>query len=913
MKKKIKKGLLAVLLAWSMLTSQALPSFASEFSDGDPQIPSEDFGTEMSDFESTASGSSSESGNIWAESASGSDSTWTQSSSESEENVAEESLYESVEEATVSEEKALGETSGALQENMAGEQPGDFAEGEAEGDFAAAEDTAESSGIRYIKGRPLTEEEIARQKEMEILTGGMVMPDETELAPESRSVSYLMAFAAAQPDKYDAREKNLVTPVKNQNQGTSLGICWAFTMASLMETSLLKKGYGTYDLSEEHLAYFLYNHVDDPLGNTPNDHTYQIKNGVINSKEGYHNGGNGHMAINHLATWSGMTTEADVPLPGRSPAAVPEDAKAYHVAAHLRNAYRSAYTVARAKSLISTYGSAGVHVYYASNYYNYDTAAYAYPEKHAINHMVTLVGWDDTYSKDNFSSSSGVSADGAWIAKNSWGTGWGDEGYFYISYQDPTLAALVTTDAAVETSYPNNYFYDGSALDVSVSLQPGESVANVYTVKTDGAHTEVLGEAGVYINSENSKYTIQVFTNLKDPSDPSSGTLAASQSNIFQSYGGIRTWNLPEVTLLPGTSFAIVLTNAADSGVLKVQAEADVDQLDEAKLSGIRSEADIKSGQSFYSAGSLTNWQDLANGTVCADAKSIRGVPVCMRLKAHTRTTQELPAMALSAEKEECKVGASVDVNISMAPQTAGGDWYMVSSDHPEIASAVMSGENGIRITGNAPGTAVITCQSRLMPSLTRTMSVEVSFAATSCSVKAASSGYNTVSWKQIPGAAGYYVYRRPVGGGWSRIGTVTKSTVVSYQDKKAKTLTAYEYCVRAYRSVNGKTVKSAYTVSKKVITAPAKQKIKKLTSVSNGIKITWTAQKKASGYRVYRKKKNGKWVLLKEITKGTTASYTDKKAKKKVTYYYAVRAFVKEPDGSKLPGLYTAKSGKRT
>lgn len=34
-------------------------------------------------------------------------------------------------------------------------------------------------------------------------------------------------------------------------------MCWAFGMASLLETSLLSQGLGTYDLSEEHLAYFL--------------------------------------------------------------------------------------------------------------------------------------------------------------------------------------------------------------------------------------------------------------------------------------------------------------------------------------------------------------------------------------------------------------------------------------------------------------------------------------------------------------------------------------------------------------------------------------------------------------------------------------------------------------------------------
>ena len=66
--------------------------------------------------------------------------------------------------------------------------------------------------------------------------------------------------------------------------------------------------------------------------------------------------------------------------------------------------------------------------------------AYVRPDNNELwaNHAVTIVGWDDNYSKDNFLIT--PPGDGAWIVKNSWVSEWGDNGYMYVSYYDGSLS-----------------------------------------------------------------------------------------------------------------------------------------------------------------------------------------------------------------------------------------------------------------------------------------------------------------------------------------------------------------------------------------------------------------------------------------------------------------------------------------
>ena len=52
------------------------------------------------------------------------------------------------------------------------------------------------------------------------------------------------------------------------------------------------------------------------------------------------------------------------------------------------------------------------------------------------NHSITIVGWDDDFSKDNFRNGFKPEGNGAWLVKNSRGYQDIRSGYMWISYED---------------------------------------------------------------------------------------------------------------------------------------------------------------------------------------------------------------------------------------------------------------------------------------------------------------------------------------------------------------------------------------------------------------------------------------------------------------------------------------------
>lgn len=159
-------------------------------------------------------------------------------------------------------------------------------------------------------------------------------------------------------------------------------------------------------------------------------------------------------------------------------------------------------------------------------FYDADTADYA------VNHSLSLVGWDDAYPKENFTIVvDGIAHtpdnDGAWILRNNRGEGFGDGGYLYVPYEERAVRAPVALaaesgrDGAFD--YAKNYQYDSlHAVGLQASWGDAAKAANVFIASDD----ERLEGVGVWVTSPAVRVTIDVYTGLADPANPESGTRA---------------------------------------------------------------------------------------------------------------------------------------------------------------------------------------------------------------------------------------------------------------------------------------------------------------------------------------------------------------------------------------------------
>lgn len=304
---------------------------------------------------------------------------------------------------------------------------------------------------------------------------------------------YKSLFNGTLPARYNLAEHGFVTEVKDQQAS---GNCWAFAALASLETCVLKASNKTFNFSVENMKNLI--------------EMYSSYGWKMETNNGGYNG----MPMGYLASWLGPVNATLDPFDDMGTLSPLLESEI-----HVQNIYvlpaRTSYTDNDAiKEAILKYGGLYASYYHSANYLNSRTNAYYDPYTGGGNHAITVVGWDDNYSRSNFYNS--PAGNGAFIVKNSWGPSWGDKGYFYISYYDRVLFAVNKDNQAFTyilndtVRYTKNYQYDVAGMtDYLVTGKKTIWYQNIYNATGNEAiaavstffNTTVDYEISVYVNN----------------------------------------------------------------------------------------------------------------------------------------------------------------------------------------------------------------------------------------------------------------------------------------------------------------------------------------------------------------------------------------------------------------------------
>lgn len=530
--------------------------------------------------------------------------------------------------------------------------------------------------------------------------------------PVGFSHSPAMADEVTFPSSFDLRnvdtdgdgigDRCYVTSVKNQRPFAD---CWGFATVAASEISILgsileddPEAYKTLDLSEKQLAYFACKSIDDPSSSQNGEGRYPTDT----SSSTYDIGGSPILAANILAQGTGLTNESrDAALVykgknGKIDTFTYED-KVVELGNYsadddwsLDESYRfmQDYVLTESHMLpspaITTDPVTGASVPYQYNpagtaaikselmqkrgvvigyhtddfmpvYFNANTFAHYTYEEEASDHAVTIVGWDDNFSAENFPEGHEPPGDGAWLIKNSWGSGTeefpntgsgtdgipvemrdengnivtdenGDpvmvgSGYFWLSYYDKSISNVESFVFETASDSDVSGFDLGSIQTDQYDFMP---VTNVFPAPAPDESKQanvfradegrMLAGISFFVASQgvnDTQVTYSVYHLGKDFKDPEDGVLMDT-GTLTPTYGGYYVQEIEPFYVPAGEAYSVIITQQDSDGnyILNMSMELGKES-DLAKSGGtpVYSKAVVNAGESFmYSEGSWKDW-----------------------------------------------------------------------------------------------------------------------------------------------------------------------------------------------------------------------------------------------------------------------------------------------------------------
>ena len=416
------------------------------------------------------------------------------------------------------------------------------------------------------------------------------------------------ASAFAAPFRYDPRDMSVsqtggyVSPVPNQKRESW---CWSYSVTGALEMAMKMGGMEPKDLSEGHLAFTLFANPDSSKRAVFDS---QTGNSIPTATEVRRQGSNASISIGPLVRLESPALESDWPLSyANNSASFPSLAvlpplritEAVPIVPATMPTVRRKIDIDTTKRLILEKG--GVIFYYTHNndYLHDETAGYYMPIEAKKNHAVLIIGWDDGFAANKFKLTPPGS--GAWLARNSWGTDFGKDGYFYISYHDVSIEN--GTAFSVEPFTPGMKYYGHDALGSTHAMSPLETsgdtniawAANIFTADEDIKVTEL----GVYTVEHNTEVDLSLY--VLNGEAPTDGKITAVKKTAFD-LPGFHTVKLsPPAIVSSQSKFSVVAKLKAEGGTL-IPVECHAEQ-------NVFKNVKVNRRESYFSADGIT-WID---------------------------------------------------------------------------------------------------------------------------------------------------------------------------------------------------------------------------------------------------------------------------------------------------------------
>lgn len=304
---------------------------------------------------------------------------------------------------------------------------------------------------------------------------------------------------------YDMRLNNRMTSVKSQ---TGNG-CWDFASMGSVESRWKTMGLGTYDLGEHNLQQC---HRFDPSRST---------------------WGNHFMSSAYFLRRSGPISQTEDILLSCPTYATP--------VAYVTDVRYLPNNKDVIKQALLDYGGIYTMIYWDATKYNSTNKTYFYNGIRRVNHAVVIAGWNDTLTT--------AGGTGAWIIKNSWGTSWGDNGYFYIAYGDSSILDYNAVWPSRIDYQPLSYIYNYDSLGYIEQWGYNDGNADFGLLRYVAPAKHKITKVGSYVVGANSTVKFQLYKSF----NTSTGTLSTliSETSIKNcQYPGYYTYDLDSAVYL---------------------------------------------------------------------------------------------------------------------------------------------------------------------------------------------------------------------------------------------------------------------------------------------------------------------------------------------------------------------------